>query len=123
MSAQPRPLTATYRLQLRREFGFRDAAAIVPYLADLGVSHLYCSPILQATPGSAHGYDVVDHSRINEELGGHTGFDALVASCRSAGLGLVVDVVPNHMSIAEPESQNAQWWSVLRDGPTSPYAD
>jgi (1->4)-alpha-D-glucan 1-alpha-D-glucosylmutase len=127
-AGKPVPVS-TYRVQLRPPasdhpgFDFTDAAAIVPYLASLGVSHLYCSPILQATPGSAHGYDVVDHSRINDELGGQTGFDALVASCRSAGLGLVVDVVPNHMSIAEPESQNAQWWSVLRDGPASPYAE
>ncbi|MBV9098750.1 MAG: malto-oligosyltrehalose synthase [Frankiaceae bacterium] len=109
--------TGTYRLQLRREFGFRDAAAVVPYLADLGVSHVYCSPILQAAPGSAHGYDVVDHSRLNEELGGLDGWRALVSSCRAHGLGLVVDIVPNHMAIP-----NAAFDDVLKNGPESPYA-
>ncbi|MDT7538950.1 MAG: (1-_4)-alpha-D-glucan 1-alpha-D-glucosylmutase [Actinomycetota bacterium] len=127
-TGKPVPVS-TYRVQLRPPaeghpgFGFADAAAVVPYLAELGVTHLYCSPILQAAPGSAHGYDVVDHSRISDDLGGAAAFDDLAAACRAAGLGLVVDVVPNHMSIAEPESQNAQWWSVLRDGPASPYAE
>jgi (1->4)-alpha-D-glucan 1-alpha-D-glucosylmutase len=127
-AGKPVPVS-TYRAQLRPPaddhpgFGFDAAAAVVPYLADLGVTHLYCSPILQAAPGSAHGYDVVDHSRISADLGGPEGFAALVAACRAVGLGLVVDVVPNHMSIAEPEAQNAQWWSVLRDGPASPYAE
>jgi (1->4)-alpha-D-glucan 1-alpha-D-glucosylmutase len=127
-TGKPVPVS-TYRVQLRPPaeghpgFGFADAAAVVPYLAELGVTHLYCSPILQATPGSAHGYDVVDHSRISDDLGGAAAFDDLAAACRAAGLGLVVDVVPNHMSIDEPESQNAQWWSVLRDGPASPYAE
>lgn len=120
---------STYRLQLRPPatdhpgFGFDDAAAVAVYLADLGVTHLYCSPYLQAAPGSAHGYDVVDHTRLNEELGGPAAFDRMVAACHTAGLGIVLDVVPNHMAISEPESQNAPWWSVLREGPSSPYAE
>ena len=119
---------STYRVQLRGPaddhpgFGFDDAAAVVPYLAELGVTHLYCSPYLQAAPGSAHGYDVVDHTRLNAELGGEEAFDRLVAACREAGLGILVDVVPNHMAVSEPESQNAPWWSLLRDGRQSPYA-
>ena len=127
-TGKPVPVS-TYRVQLRPPaddhpgFGFADAAALVPYLADLGVTHLYCSPVLQAAPGSAHGYDVIDHSRLSDELGGAAAFESLATTCRDAGLGIVLDVVPNHMSIAEPESQNAQWWSVLRDGPASPYAD
>src|SRR5436305_1452824 len=115
--------TATYRLQLRREFGFRDAAAVVPYLASLGVSHVYCSPVLAATPGSAHGYDVVDHSRLSPELGGDEAWAELVAACREHGLGIVVDVVPNHMAIPTPESLNPVLWDVLREGRASSYAD
>ena len=118
---------STYRLQLRPPAPdgshpgctFDDAAALVPHLADLGVSHLYCSPYLQAAPGSAHGYDVVDHSRVNAELGGGDGHARLVAACREAGLGMVLDIVPNHMSVAEPESLNSRWWALLRDGPDS----
>src|SRR4051812_896219 len=122
MPAQPRPLTATYRLQLRREFAFRDAAAVVPYLADLGVSHVYCSPVLTATPGSAHGYDVVDHTRLSPELGGDEGWAELAAACRAHGLGIVVDIVPNHMAVPMPESLNAALWDVLRHGRGSAYA-
>ena len=127
-SGKPVPVS-TYRVQLRPPtgehpgFGFDDAAEVVPYLALLGITHLYCSPYLQAAPGSAHGYDVVDHSQLNDELGGPTAFDRMVQACREAGIGIVLDVVPNHMAVSEPESQNAQWWSVLRDGPASPYAD
>ena len=118
-----RPIpTSTYRVQLTPEFGFAEAAGIVPYLSDLGVTHLYCSPWLQAAPGSQHGYDVVDHGRLNRELGDQDAFDGLVATCRAAGLGIVVDIVPNHMAISEPESQNAAWWSVLRDGQASAFA-
>jgi (1->4)-alpha-D-glucan 1-alpha-D-glucosylmutase len=130
LPAPGRPVpVSTYRVQLRPSaddhpgFGFDDAAGVAPYLASLGITTLYCSPYLQAATGSAHGYDVVDHSRLNSELGGPEAFGRMVAACRSAGLGIVLDVVPNHMSVAEPESQNAQWWSVLRDGPASPYAE
>jgi (1->4)-alpha-D-glucan 1-alpha-D-glucosylmutase len=127
-AGKPVPVS-TYRVQLRPPahdhpgFGFDDAAAAVPYLAELGVTHLYCSPYLQAAPGSAHGYDVVDHSTLNPELGGDEAFARMVAACRAAGLGILLDVVPNHMAVSEPESQNAQWWSLLRDGRDSPYAD
>jgi (1->4)-alpha-D-glucan 1-alpha-D-glucosylmutase len=116
------PPTATYRVQLTADFTFDDAAAVVPYLADLGVSHLYCSPYLRAAPRSTHGYDVVDHAALNPELGGAAAYDRLVAACRAAGLGLVLDVVPNHMAVSEPQSQNAAWWAMLRDGPDSPAA-
>jgi (1->4)-alpha-D-glucan 1-alpha-D-glucosylmutase len=129
LPAQGRPVpVSTYRVQLRPPapdhpgFGFDDAAAVVRYLTELGVTHLYCSPYLQAAPGSAHGYDVVDNSRLNDELGGAPAFDRLTAACREAGLGMVLDVVPNHMAVSEPESQNTAWWSLLRDGRGSPFA-
>jgi (1->4)-alpha-D-glucan 1-alpha-D-glucosylmutase len=109
-------VTATYRLQLHAGFTFADAAAVVPYLADLGVSHVYLSPVLQAVPGSMHGYDVLDHDRVNEELGGAEGLDRLAATARQHGLGLVVDVVPNHMALVAPESSNAPLWEVLAHG-------
>ncbi|MFL6170777.1 MAG: malto-oligosyltrehalose synthase [Ornithinibacter sp.] len=114
--------TATYRLQVHAGFGFDAAAQHVGYLSKLGVSHLYLSPVLQAAPGSMHGYDVLDHTRISEEAGGREGFSRLVAACRDAGLGIVVDVVPNHMTVPEPTHLNAPFWSLLRDGRRSPYA-
>ena len=110
---------STYRLQLRPEFGFDAAAAVVDHLAALGVSHVYCSPYLQAAPGSAHGYDVVDHHRVNEELGGPEAHARFLAAVRDAGLGQVLDIVPNHMAIT-PE--NAWWTDVLENGPSSVYA-
>ena len=113
---------STYRLQLRRDFGFAAAAGLADYLAALGVTHAYLSPILQAAPGSLHGYDVVDHGRVCDELGGEDGFRAMVAAFRRRGLGVVVDVVPNHMGIGAPESLNRQFWSVLACGQDSPYA-
>src|SRR3954453_7527149 len=91
-------LRATYRLQLSPDFGFAAARALVPYLRELGISHLYLSPILQAREGSTHGYDVVDPTRISDVLGGEAGFSALAAAAREAGLGIVLDVVPNHMA-------------------------
>src|SRR5439155_6408125 len=96
--------TGTYRLQLRKEFGFADAAAVVPYLAELGVSHVYCSPVLQASPGSAHGYDVVDHSRLSDDLGGEAGWAQLVAACRAHRLGRGVAVGPNPMGVPTAQS-------------------
>ncbi|MFD0317987.1 malto-oligosyltrehalose synthase [Streptomyces flavalbus] len=112
--------TATYRLQLRPEFPFAAASAAVPYLASLGVSHLHLSPVLEAVPGSGHGYDVVDHARVRGELGGEDGLRALAATAREHGLGLVVDIVPNHMAMAP--RHNPALWEVLREGPKSPYA-
>ena len=114
--------TATYRLQLQPGFGFAEAGAAVPYLARLGVSHLHLSPVLQAAPGSTHGYDVVDHGRISEELGGEDGLRALSATARTHGLGLVVDTVPNHMAAPGDARLNHAWWELLREGPESPYA-
>jgi (1->4)-alpha-D-glucan 1-alpha-D-glucosylmutase len=116
------PPAATVRLQLHAGFGFAQAAAVAGYLADLGATHLYLSPILQAAPGSMHGYDVVDHSVISADLGGEAGFRDLVGQLRRLGLGVIVDVVPNHMSIGAPESLNHQFWSVLAGGPDSPAA-
>ncbi|WP_345663802.1 malto-oligosyltrehalose synthase [Streptomyces venetus] len=112
--------TATYRLQVQPDFPFGAAAAVVPYLASLGVSHLHLSPVLEAVPGSAHGYDVVDHARVREELGGEEGLRALARTAREHGLGLVVDIVPNHMAMAP--RHNRALWEVLREGPKSPYA-
>jgi (1->4)-alpha-D-glucan 1-alpha-D-glucosylmutase len=116
------PPTATYRLQLRPEFGFRAAEEVVPYLARLGVSHLHLSPVLEAAPGSTHGYDVTDHSRVRAELGGEEGLRSLWRTARAHGLGLVLDAVPNHMAVPVPERLNRPLWEVLRDGPDSPYA-
>lgn len=120
----PKPVTpaSTYRLQLRPEFPFAAAEAAVPYLASLGVSHLHLSPVLEAAPGSAHGYDVTDHSRVRAELGGEPGLRALARSAREHRLGLVLDIVPNHMAVPTPLRLNRPLWEVLRDGPDSPYA-
>ncbi|MFF0459005.1 malto-oligosyltrehalose synthase [Streptomyces mexicanus] len=112
--------TATYRLQLQPDFPFAAAEAAVPYLASLGVSHLHLSPILQAVPGSGHGYDVTDHARVRDELGGEAGLRALARTAREHGLGLIVDIVPNHMAMAP--RHNRALWEVLREGPDSPYA-
>ncbi|MEU3784080.1 malto-oligosyltrehalose synthase [Streptomyces sp900129855] len=116
----PVPPTATYRLQLQPAFPFRAAAAAVPYLASLGVSHLHLSPVLEAVPGSPHGYDVVDPTRVRAELGGEEGLRELARTAREHGLGLVVDIVPNHMAMAP--RHNRALWEVLREGPGSPYA-
>ena len=113
---------STYRLQLTPEFGFDQAAETADYLADLGVTHAYLSPVLDAVPGSTHGYDVTDHARIRAELGGEEGFRALAKRMHSRGLGVILDIVPNHMAVPADLSLNRQLWSVLRDGPDSPYA-
>ncbi|MET9823133.1 malto-oligosyltrehalose synthase [Streptomyces sp. NPDC006349] len=112
--------SATYRLQLQPSFPFAAAAAAVPYLASLGVSHLHLSPVLEAVPGSPHGYDVVDPARVREELGGEEGLRGLARTAREHGLGLVVDIVPNHMAMSP--RHNRALWEVLREGPESPYA-
>ncbi len=116
----PAPLRATYRLQLNRDFDFAAATRLVPYLARLGVSHAYCSPILAAQPGSTHGYDLVDPSRIDPALGGDAGFEAFARTAHAAGLGIMVDIVPNHMGVAGPANR---WWDdVLLHGADSPHA-
>ncbi|MGW1469333.1 malto-oligosyltrehalose synthase [Streptomyces sp. NPDC002308] len=112
--------TATYRLQLQPDFTFADAGEAVAYLASLGISHLHLSPVLEAVPGSRHGYDVVDPGRVRAELGGEEGLRRLAATARAHGMGLVVDIVPNHMA-ASPR-HNRALWEVLREGPSSPYA-
>ncbi|GAB3468879.1 malto-oligosyltrehalose synthase [Kineococcus endophyticus] len=114
--------TGTYRLQIQPAFTFDDAAGQAEHLAALGVSHAYLSPVLAPATGSTHGYDVVDHSHLNPEAGGRPAFDRLTQALRAAGLGAVADVVPNHVAVPTPASDNAQLWSVLREGPGSPFA-
>jgi (1->4)-alpha-D-glucan 1-alpha-D-glucosylmutase len=111
---------ATYRIQLHKGFTFDDAAAIADYLAALGISHLYCSPYLQAAPGSMHGYDVVDCRRLNEELGGAAAHERMHIALRENNLHQILDIVPNHMAIITPH--NPWWWDVLENGPSSAYA-
>jgi (1->4)-alpha-D-glucan 1-alpha-D-glucosylmutase len=104
---------SVYRL-LRPGFGFAEAAELADYLAALGVSHVCLSPILQAVPGSPHGYDVIDHSMISADLGGEAAFRAMAGQFRRHGLGVIVCIVPHYMSLV-PEGLNRQLWSVLRD--------
>lgn len=111
---------ATYRVQLQPEFGFESASRVLDYLADLGISHFYASPYLQAAQGSTHGYDVVNHWKINPELGGYEGHTALHEALQKYGLGQVLDIVPNHMAISG--SENVWWWDVLENGQSSRYA-
>jgi (1->4)-alpha-D-glucan 1-alpha-D-glucosylmutase len=113
--------SATYRLQVTAEFSLWDAAAVTGYLAELGVGAVYVSPLLRSTTGSRHGYDVVDHRLVDPDRGGDDGLAALAQACRAAGLGLVVDIVPNHMGVAVP-AENHAWWDVLRLGHKSPFA-
>jgi (1->4)-alpha-D-glucan 1-alpha-D-glucosylmutase len=111
---------ATYRVQLHAGFRFSDAAALVPYLAALGISHLYCSPFLRARAGSQHGYDVVDHSQLNPEIGDEADLAALVATLHRHSMGLLIDLVPNHMGVLGGD--NAWWLDVLENGPASAFA-
>ncbi|HEY9396606.1 MAG TPA: malto-oligosyltrehalose synthase [Burkholderiales bacterium] len=112
---------ATYRLQLHREFNFDAATRIVPYLADLGVSHVYCSPYLRARAGSTHGYDIIDHNALNPEIGDRAAFERFVDALKSHGMGQILDMVPNHMGIMGAD--NAWWLDVLENGSASLYAD
>ena len=118
----PTDVTATYRLQLHAGFTLERARQVVPYLAGLGVSHVYLSPVLASVPGSQHGYDVLDHGSIDPELGGREALEALAADCHEAGLGVIVDVVPNHMALTAPEWANAQVWALLLGGRQSATA-
>jgi (1->4)-alpha-D-glucan 1-alpha-D-glucosylmutase len=113
--------TSTYRLQFSPGLTFTDATALVPYLASLGVGAVYTSPLLAAMPGSEHGYDVADPSRVCEVRGGEAGRRALVVAIRQHGLALVVDIVPNHLGVANPQA-NPAWWDLLRHGPSSRFA-
>ncbi|MGB6688517.1 MAG: malto-oligosyltrehalose synthase [Terracidiphilus sp.] len=112
--------SSTYRLQLHHSFTFDDAAGIADYLKALGISHVYCSPYLQAAPGSMHGYDVVDPEKVNEELGGEEGFARFRQRLKELKLGQILDIVPNHMALGP---NNRYWWDVLENGPSSRYAD
>jgi (1->4)-alpha-D-glucan 1-alpha-D-glucosylmutase len=115
------PPLATYRLQFSSAFTFEDARAVVPYLRELGISHLYASSYLAARPGSTHGYDVVDHTRLNPEVGSEADYQAFAEVLRAHAMGQVLDVVPNHMGIGEGANR---WWNdVLENGPSSPYAE
>lgn len=111
---------STYRIQLNSHFGFDEAAEIIPYLDELGIDYLYCSPCLQAAPGSTHGYDVVDHSKVSRELGGDRAFDRMCDALDRSKMGQMLDIVPNHMAI---DRENPWWWDVLENGPSSAYAE
>jgi (1->4)-alpha-D-glucan 1-alpha-D-glucosylmutase len=115
----PRIPSSTYRLQLHKGFTFDDAASIADYLRELGISHVYSSPYLQAEPGSMHGYDVVDHQKVNSELGGPEAHQRFCTRLGEAGLGQVLDIVPNHMSLGK---ENRYWCDVLENGASSRYA-
>src|ERR1700741_4164711 len=120
------PILSTYRLQLRGEssgfaFTLTDAEKLLDYLDALGVTHLYLSPVMTAARGSSHGYDVTDPTTVSRELGGRDGLARLSAAARARGMGLIVDIVPNHVGIDRPE-HNAWWWDVLRHGRASQYA-
>lgn len=113
---------STYRLQVTADLDLHACARLLPYLQQLGADWVYLSPILAAEPGSGHGYDVVSHERIDESRGGAEGLAAVSAEARRLGLGVLVDVVPNHVGVATPR-ENAWWWSLLQHGQESPYAD
>ena len=117
----PKPLTATARLQFHKDFTLSHGAALVPYLAKLGISHLYASPIFRARAGSTHGYDIVDHAQINPELGGMDALVEMVAALRAHGMGLILDIVPNHMGVGG--NDNAWWMDVLEWGRASAFAE
>ena len=113
-------LLATYRLQLGPDLPFEKVCDLLPYFRDLGITHLYLSPCLKATAGSTHGYDVVDPAEVNPHLGGREGFERLCEAAAEIGVGLVLDIVPNHMAAAG--RQNPWWWDVLANGPHSGHA-
>ncbi|XCB30024.1 alpha-amylase family glycosyl hydrolase [Arcanobacterium hippocoleae] len=120
--SQRTPIT-TYRLQLGPQFTFRQAEEIVDYLAKLGVTDVYLSPILQAAPGSKHGYDVVNHSEISQEMGGLAAFKNLAKKIHAAQMHVIVDIVPNHMAVPTPLYLNRALWDVMRFGKESKYAN
>ena len=111
---------ATYRLQFHKGFTFKHATALVPYLAGLGISHVYASPFLKARPGSTHGYDVIDHGQVNPEIGTEAELNQLIKQLQAHGMGMVLDLVPNHMGVLHAD--NAWWLDVLEKGRASPYA-
>ena len=116
----PRIPSSTYRLQFNRDFTFAQARALVPYLHALGISDCYASPYFQARADSLHGYDITDHNRLNAAIGSREDYDAWVAELHAREMGQVLDFVPNHMGVGEP--QNLWWSDVLENGPSSAYA-
>src|SRR5262245_61395766 len=110
---------STYRVQFNRDFRFVDATAIVDYLHDLGITDLYASPILKARPGSTHGYDVIDPTHLNPDLGTPEEFEEVCRALQKRGMGLLLDIVPNHMAAS---LENPWWFDVLEKGTESPYA-
>ncbi|WP_259393090.1 alpha-amylase family glycosyl hydrolase, partial [Microbacterium halimionae] len=114
--------SSTYRLQIRAAFDLDAAANVTDYLHDLGIDWAYLSPLLRATAGSDHGYDVVDPSMVDPARGGRAGFERFVSAARAGGLGVLVDIVPNHMGVAVP-AENPWWWDLLLRGRESRYAD
>ncbi len=121
MSRPASPIVASYRIQLTPNFGFADTIGLLDHLVSIGVSHLYLSPVAEAVPGSQHGYDVVDHTKVRAEFGGERGLTELLDAAGRSGLGVLIDHVPNHMSVAEAHL-NERWWEMLRDGPSSSAA-
>jgi len=121
MSPRLETLRATQRLQFHKDFTLDDAVALVPYFASLGISHIYASPLLKARAGSMHGYDVVDPRVINPELGGEPALRRLVSALREKGMGLILDIVSNHMAVGG--NDNPWWLDLLEWGRRSPYAD
>ena len=113
------PISSTYRLQFNKDFTFQDATKLLDYLSELGITHLYASPIWRSRPGSTHGYDVIDPTRLNPELGTEADFLLLQNELRNRGMGLILDIVPNHMSAS---SENSWWMDVLEHGTESAYA-
>src|SRR5438270_2059412 len=120
MKARSIPLS-TYRLQFNRSFTFAQAAELVPYLAELGISHCYASPYLRARPGSMHGYDIIDHHHLNPEIGTAEEYEQFVSELHRHGMGQVLDIVPNHMGVMGAD--NAWWLDVLENGEASAYAE
>jgi (1->4)-alpha-D-glucan 1-alpha-D-glucosylmutase len=114
-------LRATARLQFQRDFPLDRGTELIPYFARLGISHLYASPLLKARPGSTHGYDIVDHNQINPELGGEDALRRMVGVLREHRMGLILDIVPNHMSVGGVD--NVWWLDVLEWGRNSDYAE
>ncbi|MEO5865092.1 MAG: alpha-amylase family glycosyl hydrolase, partial [Nitrospiraceae bacterium] len=119
-TSHPRIPSSTYRIQLNRTCTFRDVAKLIPYLHDLGITDLYCSPYFTAVPGSMHGYDIVDPTTLNAEIGTEEDYRAMVGELHQRSMGQLLDVVPNHMGITQ--QLNGWWQDVLENGPSSSYA-
>lgn len=117
---EPRIPSSTYRLQFNRDFRFSDAKGIISYLSELGISDIYSSPYFKAKQGSLHGYDIVDHNRLNPEVGMDEEYNEMIQELNNYGMGQILDIVPNHMGIG---SENAWWMDLLENGPSSIHAN